>query len=152
MLCWLLWECITGECFIHLKQYDTTPLISRPECSPLIRNLCVRWSLTVIPQVWLQSQVSQADNGAVARHYEGNRRDVWHQHPHLFPVPQVAAHVQHFFLHGQLWFYHHPSACLRPLAQPTCECELQRTGDTDWSCKWSLFVPWFKSLSASKLC
>ncbi len=95
-------------------------------------------SLSVFPQVRLQYNISQADAGAVARHHERDWWHVWHQRPLLFPVPQVAAHVQHFLFPCQLWLYHHPAARLRPLTQHTSECELQRTGDTDWSCKWRL--------------
>lgn len=66
--------------------------------------------LSVFPQVWLQYNVSQAGPGAVASHHERDRWQVWHQRPLLFPVPQVAAHVQHFLLPRQLWLYHHPAA------------------------------------------
>lgn len=94
--------------------------------------------LSEFPQVWLQHKVSQADPGAVARHHKGDRWQVWHQRPLLLPVPQVAPYVQHFLFPRQLWLYHHPAARLRPLTQHTSECELQRTGDTHWSCKWTL--------------
>ena len=93
---------------------------------------------SVFPQVWLQYTVSQADPGAVARHHERDWWQVWHQCPLLFRVPQVAAHVQHLLLPGQLWLHHHPAACVRLLTQHTSKRELQRTGDTDWSCKWML--------------
>lgn len=93
--------------------------------------------LSVLPQAWLQHQVSHADPGAVAWHHEGDRRQVRYQRAFLLPVPQVASYVQHFLFPCKLWLYHHPAACLRPLAQHTSECELQRTGDTDWSCKLS---------------
>lgn len=106
--------------------------------------------LSVSPQVRLRYTVSQADPGPVAGHHERDWRQVWHQRPLLFPVPQVAAHVQPFLLPRQLWFRHHPAARLRPLTQHTSQRELQRTGVTDRSCKWKLLshhtaLPWCKA-------
>ncbi|KAM8879964.1 uncharacterized protein tmc5 isoform 2-T2 [Spinachia spinachia] len=118
------------------EQHPATPglprhshLVDKPHCMQDQSQVL----LPVFPQVWLQSEFSQANPGALARHHERDRWQVWHQCRHLFRVPQVAARVQHFLLPGQLWLHHHPAACLRRFSQRTSQCELQRTGDTNWS-------------------
>lgn len=93
-------------------------------------------SLSVSPQVRLQSALDLADPGAVAGHHEGDRRQVRQQRPHLLPVPQVAPPVQRFLLLRQLLLHHNPGAGFRPLAQRACERELQGAGDTHRSSKW----------------
>lgn len=122
------------DCSENVSLVSLSSLIHYNLCHA--RNLTKRALLSDLPQVWLQYKVSQADSGTMARHYEGDRWQVWHQRTHLLPLPKMAPYVQHFLFPHQFWLHHHPAACFRPLAQRTCECELQRPGVTDRSCKW----------------
>lgn len=120
---------------IVLSSLDPKPIW----CLQVFTSVLTAAAHSVFPQVWLQYNISQADTWTLARYHQGDRRHVWHQRPLLLPVSQVAAHVQHFLLPGQLWVYHHPAACLRPLTKHTPKRDLQGPGDTDGGCKWRRF-------------
>lgn len=57
-----------------------------------------------------QHGLRQAQAGRVADLHEAGRRQVWLWRPLLLCVPQVAPHVQHLLLPGQLQLPRHPPA------------------------------------------